>query len=219
VSRSLAAALAAGIALAGALGAPACRSSRPATFATASAVPSGPRLPDGVALDREGALPAAGEEASSDQAVAALREPSDPSGALATVRAFFSAVSREDMTALKAALSPDASLSALGGGPSPLAEPQWERRMSKLDYLALGHEPVYRESEVEVYQSRDLELAEGDRPARPPTMAGGDVYVRVPIETRRVGTERLFGDEIGFVLRRSGGTYRIRAMFEDFQAP
>jgi hypothetical protein len=43
--------------------------------------------------------------------------------------------------------------------------------------------------------------------------------VSVPIETRRVGTERLFGDEIRLVPRHSRGAHWIRAMYEDLEAP
>jgi hypothetical protein len=50
-------------------------------------------------------------------------------------------------------------------------------------------------------------------------VSGDDVLVRVVIATPRVGRTRLFGDEITFLLRPSGGAYKIIEMVEDFQLP
>jgi len=107
----------------------------------------------------------------------------------------------------------------LAGPANAPAERQWEQRLHKLDYKAIGPEPVFRESSIEVYGYRDLELSEGDRPNRPAAMTPEDVLVRVPIEIRRMGSDRLFGDEIMFLTRRQDGAFKIRAMLEDFQPP
>ena len=197
----------------------ACGIQRPSSFATGSAVPFAPRLPDGVAVDLRGALPPVASRATTTSGLLPLREPPDTSGALSVVRAFFVAVFHEDMPALRSALSSDASQGPLAGPANGPADRQWEQRINKLDYKVAGPEPVYRESSIEVYVFPDLESPEGDRPSRPAAMTPDDILVRVPIEIRRVGTDRLFGDEILFLVRRTDGVFKIRTMLEDFQPP
>jgi hypothetical protein len=196
-----------------------CTLQRAADFPTARTLPSGARRPDGVAVDLQGYVPAASTRASTEQGLVALREPADMSGARATVRQFFDAVAREDGAALRRVLAPDAQAFVPGGprNAGARAEDAWDRRFGKFDYKATGPEPVYRETAVEVYAWRDLEDAEGDRPTRPPNMDAQDVLIRVPIEVRRVGTDRLFGDELMLLVRRVDGAFRIQALFEDFQ--
>ena len=50
-----------------------------------------------------------------------------------------------------------------------------------------------------------------------PTLGPTDVLIRVPIATSHVGSDRLFGDEIIFWLRREGDRYKIYRTLEDFQ--
>ena len=50
-------------------------------------------------------------------------------------------------------------------------------------------------------------------------MMPGDVLVRAHVLTPRVGSERLFGDELLFLLRPDHGRYRIAVLFEDFILP
>jgi hypothetical protein len=196
-----------------------CHIDRPATFATASALPSGPRRPDGVAVDLQGSMPPASTRAATQDGLVALREPVDMTGALQPVRQFFESVSREDGVAMRGLLTFDAqSFMPSGPGSSGMrVEDAWDRRFSKFDYKATGPEPVYRETSVETYRYKDLDEAEGDRPQRPMVMDPQDVLIRVPIEIRRVGVDRVFGDEILFVVRRVEGAFRIRALVEDFQ--
>lgn len=165
-------------------------------------------------------MPPASTRASTSLGLVALREPVDMSGALMPVRTFFESVAREDKDKMRTVLTLDAQ-ALIPSGPSnsgSRAEDAWERRFAKFDYKATGPEPVYRETAVEMYSHRDLEEAEGDRPVRPPIMEQQDVLIRVPIELKRVGTDRLFGDEIVFLVRRVEGSFRIRALYEDFQA-
>lgn len=196
-----------------------CQLERPTALATASALPSAPRLPDAVAVDPLDSLPAATNRGQTRARLISLREPADASGAMQTIRAFFSAASREDPRALRAVLSSDASLTSSASSSGPPAEAQWDRRFSKLDYRAIGPAAIYRESAVEVYRYEDLDAPVGDRPSRPAMMMPDDIAIRVPIDVRKAGADRLFGDEILFVLRRIDGAFRIRAMIEDFQPP
>ncbi len=201
------------------MGLDACLVTRPAIFPTASALPSAPRRADGVSVDLETALPPALEKVQSDQPVTALLAPTDPETAKAAVRTFIDAVVREDLQTLRGVLAADATGSLTTNSAASPLEGQWERRVRKLDYLALGAQPIFRESAVETYRYQDLDQLEGDRPAKPPALSSNDVVIRVPIDIRRVGTERLFGDEMIFVLRRADGLFKVRAIVEDFQAP
>jgi hypothetical protein len=138
--------------------------------------------------------------------------------AMSVVRAFFRAVGDEDQAALEASLASDATVSGAGtdGGP---ADRFWERRFNKLDYVAIGGEPLYRESLVETYRYDDLEEPTMGRPLRPSAMTPKDVLIRVPIARTRLGVDRLFGDEILFLLSRTDRAFLIHTMFEDFSAP
>ncbi|HQP34459.1 MAG TPA: hypothetical protein PLI95_04760 [Polyangiaceae bacterium] len=210
--------------LAGAVIAPsACTLQRSATFATASALPSVPRRPDGVAVDLQGTPPPTVARGKTSSGWVTLLEPADASGAVSAVRAFFEAVSREDGAGLREVLTRDALWFAPSGNPtgagagSP-AEQVWDRRFGKFDYRATGPEPVYRETSMELYAPRDLQDVEGERPARPVMMEEQDLLVRVPIEVRKVGQDRVFGDEILFLVRRTAEGFRVRVVIEDFQA-
>ena len=46
-------------------------------------------------------------------------------------------------------------------------------------------------------------------------MKRGDLFVRFPVATPRVGSEQLFGDEITLLLRREGSTYKIAGFGEE----
>jgi hypothetical protein len=45
-------------------------------------------------------------------------------------------------------------------------------------------------------------------------MGEGDLLVRIPVATPRVGADVLFGDEIKLLLRRDGARYRVRGYGE-----
>jgi len=198
----------------------ACTIERPIEFpsAPASSV-APPRKPDGVAVDLEGAIPPPTPTASTGLAVAALQEPAAPDAAVAVVRAFFDAVRHGDMPALRQTLSADATFAPTSAAAGQPAEAQWDRRMRKIDYRTLGGSPLFLENNIEMYRYDDLDDLVGDRPARPGLMTVHDMLVRVPITTTRIGVDRVFGDEIIFVVRRVDGTYRIQGVFEDFQVP
>jgi hypothetical protein len=197
-----------------------CTIQRPVELPSASAESSAPaRKPDGVAVDLEGAIPPPVPTASTGAGVAALQEPAAPDAAVAVVRAFFEAVRRGDMPALRHTLSADATFAPIGTTAGQPAEAQWNRRMRKIDYRTLGGSALFLENNIEMYRYADLDDLVGDRPARPALMTAHDVLVRVPIVTTRIGVDRVFGDEIIFVLRRADRTYRIQGVFEDFQVP
>ena len=49
------------------------------------------------------------------------------------------------------------------------------------------------------------------------TLGETDVVIRLPILTSHAGSDRLFGDEMIFWLRRDGDRYKIYRVLEDFQ--
>lgn len=196
-----------------------CGAARAPAFATAEELPSGRRHPDGVAVDPATELPAPADTTSSDAAVATLRAPLPSDAARETMHAFFRAVLAEDFDALAALVTTDATVSPRVRGPSASLLDVWRARMRRLDYLPLASAAVYDDATVETWRASDLASTSGAHPARPPEMAAGDVMLRVPIAVARSGQDRLFGDEMTFLLRRDGSRFRIRALVEDFQLP
>jgi hypothetical protein len=118
-----------------------------------------------------------------------------------------------------------------GGARSP-ARSSWITRMSRLDYRALGGRQLFRAADVELFRGSP---SLGARPGVAPNGAvgsglsaprglpleptGEDVVLRVPLRVTRAGAERLFADELWFLLAPSGGGYRIREIVEDFTLP
>lgn len=189
---------------------------------TASDLPEQRRQPDGVAVDPSTAPPAAKDTASTSDGLVTLRTPVGIEAALATIRTFFEAVVTEDADVLGSTLTRDALTSnpaTMAGGPSgsPNAALFWAHRFRRLDYAKLAGEVIYRETELEVYRAGD-DLNLSPHPAvRLDALGAGDVVIRVPIATPRVGTDRLMGDEILVWLRRTGNEYKIYRLLEEFQ--
>lgn len=198
-----------------------CSATEPAVFPTAEALPEAPRRPDGVAIDPSGALPRTEDRAGTSDGLVTLRTPLGADRAIATVSGFFRGVVREDGDALASVLTRDAVALAPTGSPNagrtPSAASWWEQRFRRLDYTMLGGETIFREREVAIFRESDG----ADLPEAPRTLplAPGDVLLRVPIATPRIGQERLFGDELWMWLRRDGAQYRIYRVIEDFQLP
>lgn len=197
----------------------ACGTTAP-RFATADELPSGPRRPDGVATDPPTELPAAADTVTAETTVATLRAPPPSEAARAVVHAFFHAVAAEDFDALAALVTADASITPRLQGPSASLLEVWRARMRRLDYLPLAAASPFDDASVETWRASDLTSSAGSHPPRPAEMAATDVLLRVPIAIVRVaGQDRLFADEMIFLLRRDGARFRIRAVVEDFQLP
>jgi hypothetical protein len=140
--------------------------------------------------------------------------------AFSTIQTFFQGIVAEDADLVATMLTRDALItnpsSSGGPGGSPSAPLFWSHRFRKLDYTKLAGEVVYRENELDVYRAGD-ELSLSPHPAvRTDALNAGDVVIRVPIATPRLGTERLFGDEMIVWLRRTNDEYKIYRLFEDF---
>jgi hypothetical protein len=188
-------------------------------FPTASELPPVPRRTDGVAIDPAPELPPSSDTAMTRDQVAVLRPPLPEKMALAVVSSFFRSVTTEDAEKLAALLTIDATATTRSrSAASPMLD-YWRARMRRLAYRKLTAETAYIAAQVEIYRYEDLAVARAGRPVRPPTMMRSDLIARVPIATARAGNDRLFGDEIVFLLRREQDNLRIREVTEDFQLP
>jgi hypothetical protein len=195
------------------------RPSRGPGFATATELPEGPRRPDGVVVDPSPELPAAREVADPGAALVALKPPLPDKAARSVVGAFFRAIVTEDLEALGDLVTSDANAPSKTRGGAPGMIDHWRGRMRHFRYKALASEVLYQEADVEFYRYDDLETAVPGRPPRPPDMLRSDVLLRVPMLVVRAGSDRVFGDEIVFLLRRDKDRFRIRQLVEDFQIP
>lgn len=199
-----------------------CGASATNTLVTASELPEQRRKPDGVAVDPTSTPPSAKDVATTTEGLMTLRTPVGLDQAFSTIQTFFQAVVAEDADLLGTVLTRDALNTNPGsssGGPSgsPSATLFWAHRFRRLDYGKLGGEVIYHENDLEVYRGGD-ELGLSPHPAvRTDALSPGDVVIRVPIATAKVGTERLLGDEILMWLRRTGNEYKIYRLLEDFQ--
>ncbi len=189
-----------------------------ALFPTASEIEQDRRRPDGVAIDPTSLPPEANDAVEVEAGLVSLRTPLGVERAIATVSELFQKVSLEDPD-IESLFSRDALAvtSSSGSGQLPPAALFWQQRFRRLDYTRLAGETIFRESELEIYRADDT-LATPPHPAiRLEALNPGDVVIRAPILTARVGTDRLFGDEIVFWLRREGDIYKIYRVLEDFQ--
>jgi hypothetical protein len=197
-----------------------CGGVSPATFPTVSGLPDDRRRPDGVAIDPASAPPPAIDRAAAGDALVTLRAPLGVDLAVSTVAEFFKRVVIEDAEGLGQLLARDALAivpSAGGQGQAPNPGLWWEQRFRRLDYGKLAGEPIYRESELEIYRAEDALEAPPHPAIQTQTLDDDDVLVRVPIVTARVGADRLLGDQVLFWLRRDGTRFMIYRLLEDFQ--
>lgn len=191
-----------------------------AAFPAASELPNERRRPDGVAIDPASVPPQPANQADARDSVVTLRTPLGVGLALDVVAEFFKRIIAEDSEALGELLTRDALAIHTGSGGSgqpPNAGLWWEQRFRRLEYGKLAGEPVYRESELQIYRAEDV-LATPQHPAiQPETLDDQDIVIRVPIMTARIAADRLLGDEIVVWLRRDGPRFKIYRLLEDFQ--
>lgn len=178
-------------------------------------MPKAPRRPDGVALEQPPVLPAPSDRAQA-RGIVALREPLADKDVEDVVRAYLRAFEREDEQALQELLAQDAApLGRPGTSRVHLVE-LWKTKMRNFEYQRLVGVEVARMSQIEkhTYDTLGAPGAPG-APARPPEMKPGDLYVRVPIVTPRIGSEQLFGDVLVLLLRREDGQLKIAGQADE----
>jgi hypothetical protein len=179
---------------------------------TATEMPKSPRRPDGVALEQPPAMPSAADRAPAI-GVVALREPLADKEVEDIVRSYLRAFESENEKALEVLLATEAApLGRPGTNRVHLAE-LWRTKMRNFEYQRLAGVEVARISQIEKH-SYDLLGQPGSLP-RPPEMKPGDLYVRVPIVTPRIGSEQLFGDILVLLLRREDGRWKIAGQADE----
>jgi hypothetical protein len=196
-----------------------CAAKPPALrFATSNEPDGGPRRPPAVAVDPSFQLPPPTGQASVETGILVLQAPANIQAARGKVREFFQAVVAEDTELLDELLDEQAWVQDNTSGARQRARAFWRARLSRLEYEALAGQLIYRESEVETYLAEDaLRLAELRRLKMAPE--DDDVVLRVAIATPRIGSARLFGDEVVFLMRPSQKGYTIAEILEDFRLP
>lgn len=178
---------------------------------TATEMPKAPRRPDGVVLEPPPAMPAPADRAPAS-GIVALREPLADKDVEDVVRAYVRAFEREDVEALVQLLAQEASPIGRAGGKNQLIE-LWRTKIKNFEYQKLAGVEVARVAQIEKHGYE--ELGASGTPARPTEMRSGDLYVRVPIATPRVGTEQLFGDTLILLLRREDGRLKIAGQADE----
>lgn len=141
-----------------------------------------------------------------------LREPLSREALVAVVRAYTQGFLKEDLSALQALLAPDALFLAPPQTPgvSTNIMEVWGNRVRSFDYDKLAGVEIFRADKIEVLTFEDT------KDIRPANMRAEDVFVIVPIQTARVGTDALFPERVSMLLRRERGRYVIAAVAEDF---
>jgi hypothetical protein len=193
----------------------ACASREP-PFETARSAPESTRRAPGVAVDPRAALPESTGRATTERGLLVLTSPPDPEAARDTVRRFFRAVVREAPEEIDRLVGAEAWVET--GSQRQPVRGFWRARFAQLDYGALAHEVVYRDSELEVFRPADLERMGESRPAFVEAKPG-DVIVRAVIRVSWAGRARLLGDELLFLLRPDGAEFVIAEIAEDFRLP
>ncbi len=182
-----------------------------AKSAVAPVPSSSARRPDGIVIDLPSALPRAADRADG-RGVVTLREPLARDALIAVVRAYAQGFLKEDPAALQALLAPDAMFLSppLTPGVSSNIMEVWGNRLRSFDYTKLAGAEIFRADKIEVLTFEDT------KDVRPTSMRPEDVFVIVPIQTARVGTDALFPERVSMLLRRDHGRYVIAAVAEDF---
>lgn len=177
-----------------------------------------PRRAPAVAVDPAPSLPVAVSSADSAQSMVVLTTPVASDAARDLVRAFFRAVLNEATEQLDQLIAEQALIQTGSRSSRQSARAFWRTRLARLDYGALAGQPVYRESEIEVYRAEDMERLANRRDLKL-RVAGDDVLVRVPVAQSHSGRTRVFGEELLLLLRPHRDGYRIAELVEDFQLP
>ena len=192
----------------------ACGGARPIVTSVEVPNQTNPRVrhPDGVLIEPAAAIPLATDRARA-RGVVALREPLAAEAVKDVVRAYVRGFVTEDAQGLAALLTPDAgALDANRGSRGGLAA-LWETRIRNFDYKKLAGSEVAHLDRIERLEYE--ELGGTGMPVRPPEMHLGDILVRVPIATPRVGAEQLFPEVLILLLRRDDGRFKIAGVGEE----
>ncbi|MEZ4224078.1 MAG: hypothetical protein R3B13_24230 [Polyangiaceae bacterium] len=187
-------------------------------FETTTEVDDDPRRAPGVAIDPASELPAPRQSSDTSAGVAQLESPADTARARQAVKSYFESMLRGSYSDLEPLVDDQAWFNGGPSGGRQRARYFLQARLSRIDYTRLSIASLYREAEVETYRGEDLQRLASSRTI-PHSVSGHDVLVHVRITTPRVGRERLFGDEVSFVLRPAEQGFSIVEIIEEFQLP
>ncbi len=180
-------------------------------------MPKTPRHPDGVVLEPPPAMPPPSDRAAAT-GIVALREPLADKDVEDIVRAYIRAFEREDVDALLQLLAQEATPLGRAGGKAQLVD-LWRTKMKNFEYQKLAGVEVARVAQIEKHTFDTLGASGASgasgTPLRPPEMRPGDLYVRVPIATPRIGSDQLFGDILVLLLRREDGRLKIAGQADE----
>lgn len=174
-------------------------------------MPKAPRRPDGVVLEPAPAMPTASDRAAAT-GIVALREPLAVKDVEDVVRAYIRGFEREDVDALTQLLAQEASPLGRTGNRTQLID-LWRTKIKNFEYQKLAGVEVARIAQIERFSFDNLGAS--GAPPRPTEMRPGDLYVRVPIATPRVGSDQLFGDILVLLLRREDGRLKIAGQADE----
>ena len=180
-------------------------------FETATEMPKAPRRPDGVVLEPTPALPIASDRAAAN-GIVALREPLADKDVEEVVRAYIRGFEREDVDALTQLLAQEASPLGRAGNKHQLTD-LWRTKIKNFEYQKLAGVEVARVAQIEKFTYDAIGASGG--PPRPTEMRPGDLYIRVPIATPRIGSDQLFGDILVLLLRREDGRLKIAGQADE----
>lgn len=191
----------------------ACRPAVDGSEASAAGAADGgvARRPDGVALEVPPAIPPAVERAEA-AGIVALREPASPEQVREVVVSISDAWKRGSLDALRELLTSDAvPLEAPKGGRTSLLD-GWKERLRAFPFDRLPGGSIFALDRIT--SCAYGELSPTGAPPRPVSMRPGEVYVRVPFDVTRLGSDRVFGDVLELVLRREGGRLKVAGYSE-----
>lgn len=186
----------------------------PRALRTADAPPTAGSA--GVPVEPVSTLPKPCDRAAAGEGVVTLRAPVSTEQVMAMVRRLFEAFHARDTNGFELDLD-DYLVDLRSDGESVRPRSQLvnelrQRMKGTQAFEQLEVEAMYRPQDVEIWAREELGLP--GRPTRPQAMADGELLVRIPVATPRVGADILFGDEIKLLLRRDGARYRVRGYGE-----
>jgi len=196
----------------------ACSPPSSAVFPTLD--PKSANEPTGSTSDRSSAMVPTTDSAPASATVMALRTPLGEKAAMATVAAFFRAVTGEDHARLSEVTDGHANLHDLRprGRTLPYhAGHVWRGRFRKRPYEKLASRLVYRPSDTRIFDSqRYSHLPHKLRSRVKSSLRGRDLVLKVPIVVHTLNGQRYLPDEITFWLQRREDRYVIVQMAEIF---
>jgi hypothetical protein len=195
-----------------------CAGTRPLDFPTASPDEPERRRPPGVAHDPSPVLPTARASADASEQLVVLSAPQGHDADRQLIHRFFDAVTENDVSTLESLFGAEARVKTGSGNNYVAAVQFWKSRLQRLDYGALRGRSVFRDHALEFYSAADLEALGSERRI-PLDVAESQIAVRVALNTQLKQGQRLFGDEMVFLLKPTHSGYEIVEIFEEFQIP